>query len=166
MPRAFEKNYALRRVLYDTLVATKSLLAFGDARRDFATKESLKAAALIMARNLNAFFYHTDYAHIDDIHVGDFSLVKWTPDKSAALDKRQKMRINKLVGHVVTSRPDPFKSDQEVRDLAVPLIRQSRDFIEQCTTTQAAQYVGRAKRYARILNSLLPSLGLRPIPDG
>ena len=164
-PSNQEKEFALRRVVYDVLIAVKSLVEIPQVRRDFSKKESLKISALIMVRNLNAFLYHTDYGHCDDIHSGDFGLTCWAPAANAALGKRLKERINKLVGHVVTSRPDPFKDDQEVSDVALPLIHESCEFIRHCRKVGGVGYRGAAKGYVLQLNSLLPMLGFTVIPE-
>ena len=116
-----------------------------------------------MARNLNAFFYHSKSNHHDDIQVADFALALWVPDPKSALTKDQQQRINKLVGHIVTSKPEPFKTSNEVSALTVPLIREVCQFMEACISAGEGQMIGNAKLCARKLNSLLPSLGLSKI---
>ena len=164
-PSQAEKNYALRRIVYDALVATKSVIEFGRTRRDFSKKESFKVAAFIMARNLNSFFYYNDYRYDDDIHVGDFDLPNWTSDKSAQLTKGAQKCISKVAGHVVARTPSGSLSNQDVTDLLVPLIRVCGEFIHQCISTGTASYTKAAKSYVPRLNSLLPQVGVVEIPE-
>lgn len=45
-----ELNYAFRRVIYDMMIAAKSLASLSQGTRDYSGKESMKIAALIMAK--------------------------------------------------------------------------------------------------------------------
>ena len=90
-----ELNYALRRVVYDTLVAAKSAESLSTTGKDYSGKEMAKMSALIMARNLHMFFFIHRYDKDDDINVTDFSLFGWKPSSTARLSKNVYERINK-----------------------------------------------------------------------
>ena len=159
-----QKEYALRRVIYDVMLAAKSLIALANGSPDFAEEESFKVAALIMVRNLDAFFFGQPSGHGDDIHHGDFGLTSWKPDESAKLQGTERERINKIVGHVVSSRPAPFNKRDEVPRIVIPLIGQASDFVRACRKENAVAYTGKAAEYAKRLNGILPVLGIAELP--
>ncbi len=159
-----QRNYAFRRVLWDMLVAAKAVSEFSNTGRDYSKKETLKAASLLMTRNLDSFFFDTKHGHDDDINVTDFDLRGWTPERKAKLTKACRRRINKLVGHVVASRPDPFTDAEEVKRIVVPLIREGYEFLCQCLSQKRASYTGKASWYRRRLNGILPRIGLAKLP--
>ncbi|OGV74924.1 MAG: hypothetical protein A3K19_09095 [Lentisphaerae bacterium RIFOXYB12_FULL_65_16] len=166
-PTQAEKNYTLRRIVYDVLIATKAVIEFDRTRGDFSKKESFKVAALIMARNLNAFLFQNDYRYDDDIHVGDFGLQSWAPSKNVELTKVPQKCISKVVGHVVARTPQGSLPNADVKRLVVPLIRESCEFIDRCVSTGTAAYTGAAtgtRGYVARLNSLLPEIGVSKIP--
>ncbi len=159
-----ELNYAFRRVLYDMMVAAKSLSSLTEIKGDYSQKESMKMAALIMARNLNDFFFVYQYHCSDDINVKDFGLTSWIANNTARIGSKDKKRIDKIAGHVVASKPHPFKDDHEVKAIVLPLIRQSHEFISCCLQEKMAGYTGNASRYRLRLDGILPSLGLSKLP--
>jgi len=160
-----ELNYGLRRVVYDTLVAAKSIDSLSTIGRDYAGKEMAKMAALIMARNLHAFLFVPNYSKTDDINVTDFNLSNWQPSSQAHLSPNVYERIHKIVGHIVASKPNPFKDDKDVNGKLIPLIEQACDFVRQCRAQGKAEYTGTAKYYVRRLNGLLSKFGLAKLPQ-
>jgi hypothetical protein len=159
-----ELNYAFRRVVYDMMIAAKSLSALSSGTRDYSQKELTKIAALIMARNLNDFLFQHQWRYDDDINVTDFGLATWRPDKAAKLSTSVKKRIDKIAGHIVASRPDPFKDDQEVHDIVLPLVTQIRDFVCACRVEQKAEFTGNASKYRKRLDAILAKIGLSELP--
>jgi hypothetical protein len=159
-----ELTYAFRRVLYDMMIAAKSLASLSQVTRDYSRKESMKIAALIMARNLSDFFFQHQYRYYDDINVTDFALTTWRPDNTAKLTPSVKRRIDKIAGHIVASKPAPFKEDQEVSDFVLPLVAQAREFVRACRAEQKAEYTGHASKYRRKLDGILPQIGLPKLP--
>lgn len=127
-----ELKHAFRRVLYDMMSAAKSLSCLSQVTRDYSRKESMRIAGLIMARNLNDFLFQHQYRHVDDINVTDFALTSWRPDPAAKLTSSVKKRIDKIAGHIVASKPAPFKDDQEVSDVVLRLVAQTREFVCAC----------------------------------
>jgi hypothetical protein len=171
-----QRNYALRRVLYDTLIAAKAVLAVRTSGRDYSAKEAAKAAGLIMARNLDDFFFKQNrvmsgagtrkgkvspqdaYRKDDDIFVGDFGL-RWTPDQKAMLSDTDYERINKLVGHIVADSPKPF-IDSVATAIIERHVQVAVEFVQTCLSSGAAAYTGKAEFYVRRLNGTLGKLGL------
>jgi len=111
-----QRNYALRRVVYDTLIAAKALYVGRSSGRDFSAKEAAKVAGLIMARNLDDFFFmqtrkaarkgkakpHDAYHYDDDIFVCNFGLT-WAPATNAMLsdaDRRDGFHVGKTLAQV------------------------------------------------------------------
>lgn len=167
-PRAATKeelNYTFRRVLYELLLATKCVVALSTTANDYSAKELRKIGGLIVARNLNDFFFVVkQHRFIDDIDVTDFELSMWRPDSQAKLNKKDKSRINKIAGHIVARGPDPFKDDKEISDILQPLIVTGHQFVLACQKELKAEYTGRAADYRRRLNGLLPSINLSVLP--
>jgi hypothetical protein len=159
-----ELNYAFRRVLYDMMVAAKSLSSLTQIKGDYSQKESMKIAALIMARNLNDFFFMYQYHHNDDINIKDFGLTSWKPDNTARIGPKDKKRIDKIAGHIVASKPEPFRDGHEVKEIVLPLIKQSHQFVSSCLQERKAEYTGNASQYRRRLDGILPKLGLSKLP--
>jgi len=159
-----EKNYAFRRVVYDAMIAARGVVSFNNID-GYSSKESMKLAALIMARNLDAFFFQLSYSHDDDINYTDFGLSSWTPDTSAKLTKSVRKRINKVVGHVVSSKPDPFKNPDEVDKIVLPLICQASEFVRACLQDDVAKYTGKSGECRRRLNGILKRLGIAELPE-
>ena len=161
-----ELNYSLRRVVYDIMVASKSVASLSASGNDYSEKEMAKMTALLMARNLNAFLFVHEYVKDDDINVTDFiNLSSWTPSPSACMSEIVKQRIHKIVGHIVASKPSPFKDDEEIRNTIIPIIEQACNFVRECLAQNIAKYTGEAPYYVRRLNGLLPQIGLAKLPE-
>lgn len=160
-----ELNYAFRRVLYDMMLAAKCVTSLSASANDYSATELRKVAGLMMARNLNDFFFVVkEHRHSDDIDVSDFLLVAWQPNSSAKLNKVVKTRINKIAGHIVASEPIPFKKDQEVCDIIRPLVETAHQFILACLKEAKAEYTRKAADYRRRLDGILPLLSLPKLP--
>lgn len=177
---ADQRNYALRRVLYNTLIAAKSLDYVPESGDDYSAKEMAKASGLIMARNLDDFFFKMDrdaaratshgkmpspqhsYKKADDIFVVDFRIA-WSPPVNAMISERDYERINKLVGHIVADLPDPF-DDAEACPVIEPLVRAAIGFIPACLTSGQASYTGKSGFYVRRLNGTLAKIGISKLP--
>ena len=162
--RQSELNYGLRRVVYDTMVAAKSLTSFSSVDKDYSANEMAKMSGLIMARNLNAFLYCHGHDKNDDINVTDFNLSAWQPSPKARLEKEVIKRIHKIVGHIVASKPNPFKDEREVRNIILPIIREACEFIRKCLAQEKAKYTGKASYYVPRLNGSLAELELPKLP--
>ena len=111
-PRAAKQNEltnAFRRVLYDMMIAAKSLASLSQVTRDYSRKESMKIAGLIMARNLSDFFFEHRYRYPDDINVTDFTLTTWRPNNTAKLTPSVKKRIDQIAGHIVAKQAAPVQ---------------------------------------------------------
>ncbi len=159
-----EKNYPLRRVVYNILLAARSITSLENKELDFTEKEIVKFTAIMMARNFDEFLFGTNHTHDDDIHVSDFNLSGWAPKIEAKLDKEMKDRISKCAGHIVASKPSPFKNDKETKKLVIPLIIQSVEFVQQCIKSDQAKYTGKAKKYVKEGNALLRKLDIPLLP--
>jgi hypothetical protein len=175
-----QRNYAMRRVLYNTLIAAKALDFIPRSGGDYSAKEMAKSSGLIMSRNLDDFFFKVDrdgarptqggqrskpqksYKKPDDIFVIDFS-IPWQPPRSAMISDRDYERINKLVGHIVADPPDPFR-DREACALITPLVRAAIEFIKSCLTSGQASYTDKAGYYVRRLNGTLKNIGIPQLP--
>jgi len=162
-----EKNYTLRRIVYNILLAARSIISLENKKLDFTEKEIVKFTAIMMARNFDEFLFGTNHSHDDDIHVSDFNLSGWEPKLEAKLDKEMKDRISKCAGHIVSSKPPPFK-DNEIKKLVIPLIIQfiiqSVEFVQQCIKSDQAKYTGKAKKYVKESNALLRKLDIPLLP--
>ncbi len=161
-----ELKYALRRVVYDTMVAAKSITSLPASGRDYSAKEMAKMSALIMARNLDAFLFLRKYLKEDDINVTDFALSGWKPSGKAALSQAERERINKIVGHIVASKPVPFKDDDKIWKKILLIVEEACNFVRQFLAQKKARYSGKAPYYVRRLNGLLRQLGLQQLPRG
>ncbi len=160
-----ELNYAFRRVLYDMMLAAKCVDSLSMSPRDYSAKELRKIGGLIVARNLNDFFFVVkQHKLIDDIDVTDFELSTWRPDPQAKLSKKDKNRINKIAGHIVARDPEPFRDDKEICSMLRPLIATGHQFVSACQKELKADFTGRAADYSRRLNRLLPSINLSILP--
>jgi hypothetical protein len=159
-----EKNYTLRRVVYNILLAARSIISLENKKLDFTEKEIVKFTAIMMARNFDEFLFGTNHSHDDDIHVSDFNLSGWEPKLEAKLDKEMKDRISKCAGHIVSSKPPPFKNDKETKNLVIPLIIESSEFVRQCIESGQAKYTGKAKKYVKESNALLRKLDIPLLP--
>ena len=175
-----QRNYALRRIVYNTMIAAKALDVVPLSGSDYSQKELAKAAGLIMARNLDDYFFKQDrvvkravangktpnrqnaYTKPDDIFVSDFSL-SWTPPPAAMIDETAYERINKLVGHIVAEPPDPFK-DPEALAIIEPLVLTAIEFVQNTLAAAKASYTGKAGYYVRRLNGTLRKLGMATLP--
>ncbi|MCH8148053.1 MAG: hypothetical protein IH987_08695 [Planctomycetes bacterium] len=175
-----QRDYAMRRVLYNTLIAAKALDFVPQSGDDFSAKEMAKVSGLIMSRNLDDFFFKQDrdaekvtrrggtpnrqesYRMPDDIFVADFP-IPWQPPTSAMISDRDYERINKLVGHIVADPPDPIK-DTEACAIIEPLVRAAIEFVHSCLTSGTASYTGKAGPYVRRLNGILKELGISRLP--
>ena len=146
------------------MIAAKAISCLSQVTRDYSRKESMKIAGLIMARNLNDFLFQHRYRHDDDINVTDFGLTSWRPDRAAKLTSSVKKRIDKIAGHIVASKPAPFKDDQKVSDAVLPLVAQTREFLCACRAEQKAEYTGHASKYRSRLDGILPKIGLPKLP--
>jgi hypothetical protein len=161
-PTKSELNYALRRVLYNVLIATKALIEFQNTSRDFSKKESYKITAMIMARNLNEFLFNSSYRYDDDIHVIDFNINSWSPDNNAELTTDSRT-LSKIVGHVVAKKTNPL-SNPDIPKMVRLLIKESCEFIDKAIANRAAKYTGASHAYLKRLNSLLPLLPIKINP--
>lgn len=175
-----QRNYALRRIIYNTMIAAKSLHMLPLSGKDFSQKELAKVAGLIMARNLDDFFFkqqrdcaiaiqkgktpnpQASYKQLDDIFVSDFAL-SWVAPSTAMIPQPEYQRINKLAGHVVAIPPKPFKDDAACQILK-PLILVAVDFVRASLTGGNAVYTGKATYYVPRLNGTLAKLGLQKLP--
>lgn len=175
-----QRNYALRRIIYNTMIAAKALDLVPLSGADYSQKELAKAAGLIMARNVDDFFFKQDrvvnravkkgktpkrqnaYMQPDDIFVSDFSL-SWSPSPAAMIDETTYERVNKLVGHIVAEPPDPFK-DPEVQAIIQPLVLTAVEFVRNTLATAKASYTGKAGYYVRRLNGTLRKLKIPTLP--
>ena len=176
-----QRNYAMRRVLYNTLIAAKALDFTPQSGDDYSAKEMAKASGLIMSRNLDDFFFKLDrdaaratqrgqtpnpqssYKKPDDIFLIDFH-IPWQPPRGAMISEVDYERLNKLVGHVVADSPAPF-SDEEACDVIEPLVRAVIEFIQSCLTSGQASYTGQAGFYVRRLNGTLGKIGVSQLPQ-
>ena len=160
-----ELNYALRRIVYDTMVAAKAVAAIRAAGRDYSAKEMAKMSALIMVRNLDAFLFLDKHDRADDISVTDFTLSDWEVSSNAALTSGERRRIHKIAGHIVASEPRPFKDNDTIWQKILLIIEEARDFVRNCLAEEKAKYTGKAPYYVRRLNGLLRQIGLRQLPE-
>lgn len=115
-----ELNYAFLRVVYDMMIAAKSLASLSQVTRDYSRKESMKIAALIMARNLNDFFLEYQHRHQDDINVTDFALTSWRPDKTAKLTPSVTKLIDDIGGILLRATRPPSKTIRRSVTLSFP----------------------------------------------
>lgn len=176
-----QRNYAMRRVLYNTLIAAKSLEFVPQSGADYSAKEMAKASGLIMSRNLDDFFFKLDrdaakavkhghtpnpqssYKKPDDVFVIDFA-IPWRPPVIAMISDQDYERINKLVGHIVADPPEPF-GDAETLAIIEPLVRVAVEFLQTCLVSGQASYTGKAGFYARRLNGTLRKIGISQLPN-
>jgi hypothetical protein len=159
-----ELNYTMRRVVYDTMVATKSLATLPASRRDYSAKEMAKMSALIMARNLDAFLFLNKHDKADDINVTDFTLSEWKASPDAALTREERTRTNKIVGHIVASEPRPFRDNDKIWQKIPLIVEEACNFVRQCLAQKKATYTGNARYYVRRINGLLRQIGLPQLP--
>ena len=160
-----ELDYGLRRVLYDVMVVAKSVTALPAAGRDYSAKEMAKMSALIMARNLDAFSFVHKHDRSDDINVTDFALFGWVAPPTVALTQTERTRINKIVGHIVASKPDPFKDGDAIWKKIPPIIEEACTFVRECLRQKKAAYTCKAPFYVRRLNGTLRQIGLPQLPN-
>ena len=155
-----ERNYALRRVIYDAMVAAKAVEVMDSARGDSLAKETAKIAGLMMVRNLDDFFPKSARKHKypDDIFVGDFSPT-WTPSWKDRPTDVQRERINKLVGHIVAWPPTVVR-DREARKLIIGGVDTAVQFVNHCREQNLAKYTGNAGKYWEQLNRICARLGI------
>lgn len=123
-----ERNYTFRRLVYDMLVAAKSVELITFTKGDYSAKEAAKVAGLLMARNLDEFFFKQHrlasqgknvacaYRYDDDVFVADLEIQNWAANANAALSKRNRDRISKLVSHIVANHQPP--RNETARNLA------------------------------------------------
>ena len=154
-PTSGERRYVLRRIVYDCLLAAQALKAL--------SQETMKATALLMARNLNEFLF-LGHKEATDARASDFDLGGWCPSAEAELTSDTIGRINTLFGHVVRAKPEPFRDRRQVRRMVAPLIREGCCFVCQCRATNQARYHGNARKYVEQLNPMLKDLGIPPLP--
>lgn len=166
-------DYGLRRVINDIMVGAKAVwqLTGNRLRRDFSGQEIAKFAGLIVARNLNDFFFQIPDK--DDVAFLDFGLTSWTPDPKAELshdDKPDKKlgdrnRIGKLYGHIVAvddvewDGVEPYRSPEAINTIR-PLLLEGCHFVRECSLQKGSQFKGKARFYIRRLNGTLNELGL------
>jgi hypothetical protein len=170
----------MRRVLYDALIAAKSLDFICQSGKDYSAKEMAKASGLIMSRNLDDFFFklvrdgnrakrraerpnpQNSYKKPDDIFVKDFG-IRWSPPTSAMISESNYERINKLVGHIIAHSPVAFE-DRDVCDIIKALVRAAVEFVKACLTSAQGYYTGKARFYVRRLNPILERIGIPQLP--
>jgi hypothetical protein len=160
-----ERDYALRRIIYVVLVAAKSLdMIKHDGKGDYSKKEVAKIAGLMMARNLDDFFFkrpNPKKQHPDDIFLADFTLV-WKPS-SAGLSAATNRRISKIAGHIVAWKLPVFTDDEAIKVIR-PILEVAVDFVRSCVAHGDAKYTGHAKFYVRRLNGILKKLKIPSLP--
>ena len=119
-----------------------------------------KIAALIMARNLNAFLFVKHHQYLDDINATDFGLSNYKLNSTDSLCSNVKKRIDKIAGHIVSSEPTPFKDDEEIKTVVCSILKLSYEFVSKCLSQGKAKYTGMAPKYVDHLNDFLPKIGL------
>ena len=151
-----KRNLALRRVLYDAMVAAKAIDLIATNEVGYPAKETAKIAGLIMARNLDEFLSNRSGRYDDDIRLSHFGS-SWVAPINFRIKDADRKRINKLVGHIVSSQPGVYR-DKAAIDLIKPIVHAAVDFVKRCGTDGIADYKGKANAYALEINNLLTKL--------
>lgn len=141
-------DYAFRRVIYDAMVAKRSLRLFKERKGEWALGSVARMAGLMMARNLFEFFSTKTREKDDDVRVTDFKLKSWKPKGTLTRDDVD--RLHKVVGHIVCEDPNPFTQDEFVR-IVQSQLEDTCKFIDAVQTEGAATLTGNAAKYLSIL---------------
>lgn len=168
-PTRSQLNYTLRRVVYDTLLAANAVVELRAKGHAFQTTESYKILRLLMARNLNEFFFESQSKtkHPHDIRVAAFDLPwDFRCEKrfaKARFDDTTSLRVSRIVAHIVMTRQPVFRS-KETLERVEPLLMLAVEFVCKCRQHDRARYTGRCREYAIKLNRTLAHLKLPLVP--
>ena len=165
-------NYAYKRVTYICMVVAQALLILREERGGSPRWSVAAIPALIMARNLDDFFFPEESAvncrnkmepgkkYADGVFLSDF-FPSWSTDGKARLSPDDRKRINKIAGHIVGVEQQHFGRD--VPKLVMPLLTEGCEFLRQCRRQEKARDTGYARKYRKQLQEMLEKLGIEAI---